>query len=368
LSAKALIGTRKGLFTLSKANNWQVEKVDFLAGPVTSVLKDTRDGSIYVALNHGHFGVKTHRSDDDGATWKEIATPLYPEQPENLPPHPGGMPSYPWKLVQIWALEAGDPDQPGLIWCGTLPGGLFVSRDRGESWEMVRSLWDMEERQQWFGGGADVPGIHSICVDPRNSNHVTIGVSCGGVWTTFDAGETWESRAKGMWASYMPPELKFNENIQDPHLLVQAPSNPDAMWVQHHNGVFKTINGGISWDEVINAKPSNFGFAVAVHPTDPNTAWFVPATKDEVRVPVEGKVVASRTRDGGETFEVLQNGLPQNNAYDIVFRHCLDVDSSGNSLIFGSTTGNLWMSDDQGDNWTTISSNLPPVYCVRFID
>ena len=168
-----------------------------------------------------------------------------------------------------------------------------------------------------------------------------------------------------MRAEYMPPDLAFEPNAQDAHRLVQCPSAPDTFWVQHHNGIFRTTDDGDNWTHVANAKPSGFGFAVAVHPSDPNTAWFVPAVKDECRVPVDAKLVVSRTRDGGQTFEVLSKGLPAP-SYDLVYRHCLDVDYAGRTLGFGSTTGGFWVSDDAGDSWTTISTTLPPIHAVRF--
>jgi hypothetical protein len=368
---RLLVGTRKGLFTLVKGSGgaWEITKVDFLAAPVTAILPDSRDGALYVGLNHGHFGVKMHRSDDGGTQWKEIATPVYPPKPDDLLEPPGMMGSQPdWKLIQVWALEAGGRSESGLIWAGTLPGGLFISRDRGDSWELVRSLWNREERYKWFGGGADSPGIHSICVDPRDSKRVTLGISCGGVWATDDGGQSWECRADGMWANYMPPEMKDDPNIQDPHRIVQCPSNPDVMWAQHHNGVFRTTDNAKSWHEITNVTPSNFGFAVAVHPEDADTAWFVPAVKDETRVPVDAEVVVARTRDGGETFQELRNGLPQKDAYDLVFRHCLDIARDGSTLAFGSTTGGLWVTENQGDTWQCINAHLPPVYVVRFAE
>ena len=161
-------------------------------------------------------------------------------------------------------------------------------------------------------------------------------------------------------------ENQHDPNIQDPHRLVQCPGNPDVLWVQHHNGVFRSTDGALSWQEVTTVKPSTFGFAVAVHPKDPATAWFVPAASDECRAPVDGRVVASRTRNGGKSFEVLSEGLPQENAYDIVYRHALDIDSTGTRLAMGSTTGGLWVSESQGDSWFCVSDHLPPVYCVRF--
>ena len=213
----------------------------------------------------------------------------------------------------------------------------------------------------------DYPGIHSVCVDPRDSRRVTVGVSCGGVWVTEDGGGSWNCRADGMWAAYMPPERKNDPQIQDPHCIVQCRSNPDVMWAQHHNGVFRTVDGAANWNEIENVPPSTFGFAVAVHPEDPDTAWFVPGIDDERRIPVDGHVVVSRTSDGGKSFDVLRNGLPQQHAYDLTFRHALDVDETGNRLAFGSTTGSLWVTENSGDTWTSVSTHLPPVYCVRFV-
>jgi hypothetical protein len=146
---------------------------------------------------------------------------------------------------------------------------------------------------------------------------------------------------------------------------VQCRNDPDFLWVQHHNGVFRSTNRGASWEE-LHPPRSKFGFAVAIHPEDPKTAWLVPLVKDECRVPVDGKVVVTRTRDAGDSFEVLQNGLPQANAYDVVFRHGFDIDDSGDVLAMGSTTGSLWITEDQGDSWKTLSKHLPPIYCVRF--
>lgn len=358
MSERFYAATRKGLFTLEHqtTGQWSISNVAFLGDPVTMVLPDRSDGLLYAALNLGHFGVKLHRSHDAGKTWGECAAPAYPQQ--------GQDPSAP-SVIQVWSLEPEGPEQAGL-WAGTLPGGLFRSRDRGASWELVESLWNKPERKEWFGGGAEHPGIHSICVNPHDSAHVTLGVSCGGVWVTKDGGDSWECRAQGMRADFMPPERAYDPNIQDPHRVVQCSAAPEVFWAQHHNGVFLSCDEACSWQEVPNVQPSAFGFAVAVHPHDPKTAWFVPGVKDECRLPVGAQLVVSRTRDGGETFEVLRKGLPQEHCYDLVYRHGLDIDSSGDRLAFGSTTGGLWVSENQGDSWHCISTHLPPVYCVRF--
>jgi len=182
-----------------------------------------------------------------------------------------------------------------------------------------------------------------------------------------DGGATWQARGKGMRAPYMPPEQAEDPDIQDPHRMVQCPGSPDHFWVQHHGGIFRSTNNLQSWHEITSVAPSAFGFAVAVHPRDPATAWFVPAIKDELRIPVDGKLVVNRTRDGGQTFTACGNGLPQEQVYDLVYRHALEVAPDGDQLAFGSTTGSLWFSPDQGDSWETLSTHLPPIFCVRWV-
>ena len=369
MSTRCHVATRKGLFTLERGKaGWTITRASFLGDNVTLVMHDPRNGMLLAALNHGHFGSKVHRSRDGGLTWQEIAAPKYPEKPLDYVPRSTPAEGTPadWSLKLIWALSPGGLHQPGTVWCGTLPGGLFRSDDEGDSWELNRPLWDEPRREEWFGGGADHPGIHSVCVDPRDPRHVLVGVSCGGVWRTRDDGRTWDLAGTGLRAEFMPPERQFDPNVQDPHLVAQCEANPDILWIQHHNGIFKSSDCAATWSEIRDVKPSSFGFPVAVHPRDPNTAWFVPAVKDEKRFPAGGSVVVNRTRDGGQTFETLTRGLPQEHAYDLVFRHALDVDESGDRLAFGSTTGSLWFSEDSGDSWQTASAHLPPVYAVRF--
>jgi hypothetical protein len=367
VSQRILVGTNKGLFTIAKGGKgWEISGAAHVGVPVPIAAHDPRDGSLYAVLDHGHFGVKLQRSTDKGETWKEIACPAYPEMPEGKKELNGMGQPWEWKLKGVWSLVPGHASQPGQLWCGTAPGGLFKSTDHGATWTLVRGLWDHPERVRWFGGGTLHPALHSICVDPRDGNHVYVAISCGGVWETTDNGETWKVRGKGMWADFLPPEEKGDEVLQDPHLLTMCPSAPESLWVQHHCGIFRSTDGAKNWSEVTSIKPSTFGFAVAVHPKDPNTAWFVPGKKDDMRIAPEGKVVVTRTRDGGKTNDILREGLPQNHAYDLVYRHALDIDKSGDVLAFGSTTGNLWVTENQGDRWQNVSTFLPPIKCVRF--
>ncbi|HBX57292.1 WD40/YVTN/BNR-like repeat-containing protein [Pseudomonas sp. UBA2684] len=357
MSDELFVATRKGLLTfLRSGGQWRLARRAFLGEPVSMLLLDRRDGGLYAALHLGHFGPKLWRSLDSGQSWQELAAPAFPVSSEADGP----------SVAMIWSLESGGADQPATLWAGTIPGALFRSSDRGESWQLNEALWQRPERAQWFGGGYDQPGIHSICVDPRDSARLRVAVSCGGVWCSEDAGASWACRTQGMRAAYMPEELAQTPEIQDPHRMVACPAAPDSLWVQHHNGIFHSTDGAAHWQEIREAGPSTFGFAVAVHPHDPATAWFVPAVKDECRVPVEQRLVVTRTRDAGHSFEVLSTGLPQADCFDLVYRHGLQVDASGRCLALGSTTGHLWLSDDQGDSWQALAGNLPPIYALCF--
>lgn len=221
-------------------------------------------------------------------------------------------------------------------------------------------------RKEWFGGGYDAAGIHSICVDPRGDGKMALAVSCGGVWLSDDYGETWRASTKGMIADYMPPEQADNPATQDPHRLVQCIGEPDHFWVQHHNGIFYSSDRCATWTRV-HAQPSSFGFAVAVHPHNPQEAWFVPGIKDEKRYPVDSRLVVTHTQDAGATFHLQTDGLPQQESFDLIYRHCLDIDNSGEKLVMASTTGNMWFSENGGMQWQCLSHYLPPVYAVRFV-
>lgn len=359
MTERLYVATRKGLLEYVKADgDWVCDRQSFVGDPVTAVLRDDRDGSLYAALNLGHFGVKMHRSDDAGVTWRELPAPAFPAVPDAT-----DGPS----VSLIWTLAAGGADQPGWLWAGTLPGGLFLSRDNGESWALNEALWQDPRRSEWNGGGYDHPGIHSICVDPRDSRRLVIGVSTGGVWMTGDAGQTWSLGGKGLRAAYMPPALAFEPIAQDPHRLVRCPVAPDVIWCQHHNGIFRSLDGGENFTEIETASPSAFGFAVAVHPADPDTAWFVPAVKDEFRYPVDQRLVVTVTRDGGKRFTTLDTGLPDQPSFDLIYRHALDVDDAGARLAMGSTTGNLWIGEAGGTRWQQVSGYLPPIHQVLWV-
>lgn len=352
---RLLLGTRKGLLEFEqKGNRWELARESFPTIPVSYAVVDPRVGTWWACLDHGHWGTKLHRSKDAGATWQEIPAPRYPDWAELKP-------GQAVTLSYLWLLTPGGADQPQRLYIGTEPGGLFVSDDGGDSFSLVESLWNHPSRQDWwFGGGRDHPGVCSIVVDPRDSQHILVGVSVGGVFETRDGGQTWEGRNNGLIAEYLPnPHSEYGH---DPHFIVASPGSPDVLWQQNHCGIFRSADGGRQWQK-ISQPPAHFGFAIAAE--DAQTAWVVPAVSDEFRVAVDRALCVCRTDDGGQTWTAFRKGLPQQETYDVVFRHALDL--RGEMLAFGSTTGNLFVSQDRGESWQQVAAHLPPIYSVRFV-
>jgi photosystem II stability/assembly factor-like uncharacterized protein len=279
-------------------------------------------------------------------------------------------------LLKLWVHAFGPS---GRIYVGTIPGGLFVSDNAGESFELNRPLWNHDSRggnlfdgsgsgnTHWFGTPASegefAPGIHSILVDPKNADHVYVAVSTAGVLESTDGGKSWRSRNHGMTNDYLPdPTAEWGH---DPHFVELCASDPKHIWQQNHAGVFYSESGGEAWRKVSQPeKGVHFGFPIAVDARDGKTAWVVPGKADMQRMAIEGRLFVARTTDGGESWEPLRRGLPQEDAYDVVYRHALS--NHGDLLAFGSTTGNLYVSEDRGDSWVTVANNLPPIYSVRF--
>lgn len=360
-----VVGTRKGLFVLKAGpNGWRVASHSHEASPVPYSFLDRRTGLLWASLDHGHWGCKLHRSPDLGKTWEEIEAPKYPKAARAKPWTT--MKVQPAIMRYLWVIAPGGDDQPERMYLGTEPGGLFVSNDGGRSFRLNKGLWDHPSRfEKWFGGGRDMPGIHSIFVDPRNSDRVLVGVSCAGVFETLDGGKTWAPKNKGLLADFLPdPKAEVG---QDPHYMEACASDPDALWQQNHCGIYRTTNGAKSWKAVSKQGVlPHFGFAVSVDEKDPDCAWVVPAVSDTHRYAVDGRLCVCGTTDGGKTWKAFRKGLPQKNCYDVTFRHALD--KSHGTLVFGTTTGNLYFSANRGRSWETVSNNLPPVYSVRFIE
>ena len=351
------LGTRKGYLAFRRfgRGDWRVERTAFVGDPVSQLLPDGRDGRLYAALSLGHFGVKLRVSEDGGASFVELPAPAYPKAEGNAAKAPS--------VDLLWCLEAAGPE-PGSLWCGTIPGGLFRSDDGGESWQLNEALWNQPGRSRWFGGGYPHPGIHSVLVSP-DGRRVVAGVSCGGVWISDDGGANFRVSTEGMFAEYMPPEGREDPQIQDPHRLAWCAADRSRLWCQHHNGFFRSDDGGATWVS-LEVPPSSFGFAVAAHPDDPQMAWSVPLVKDECRVPVDGRMVVARTADGGASWESLGRGLPEQHSFAVAYRHGLDIHPEGAALALATTTGALWISEDLGETWDLVTADLAPIYALRF--
>ena len=360
MGEKLLVGTRKGLLILARdSSDWRVESEHFEAVPIPYAMHDRRTGTLWASLDHGHWGGKLQRSRDGGASWQEVAAPKYPDG-AMCPPED----STPATTSYIWLIEPGGADEPNRLYVGTEPGGLFVSDDGGDNFQLNESLWNDRGRGEWFGGGRDYPGICAIQVDPRDSRRITVGISVGGVYVSEDGGESWQVRNRGLYADYLPDP--YAEVGQDPHIVLASPSNPDVLWQQNHCGTYRSVDGGRQWQDISDAQgPAGFGFALALDAQDERTAWVAPAVSAEHRVPVDRALVICRTEDGGQTWQALREGLPQQHCYDLVFRHALDA--RGDSLAFGTTAGNFYVSDDRGDSWRCLLQNLAIVYSVRWM-
>lgn len=270
------------------------------------------------------------------------------------------------QLKKIWAMQQAGPDRPGGLWLGTEPGGLFYSAHNGDDFELVEALWNhpsRKDQQQWFGAGRDHPFIHSIEVDPQDSRHLYIAVSCAGVFETRDGGASWAPRNKGLIAAYLP-----NPNVEvghDPHRLLICQSAPHVLWQQNHCGIFRSIDAGQYWENVTDRnKLAEYGFSLAIDHQNPLRAWVIPAESDERRVAVKHALCVCYTEDGGKTWRAQRQGLPQHHAFDIVFRHSFAMD--GETLAFGTTTGNLYLSTNGGVHWNRLSSNLARIDYLIF--
>jgi len=329
LYSPLLVGTSKGLIVFdNKGKEWIIQKIHFLGLPVSVIHIDPINQTWWVGISHYHWGQKLYSSKDQGLN------------PSNTTLHNQSI-----SLKKVWCIQQGGSNYPNRIWVGTEPGGLFISEDYGESFELVQNLWNHPSRQnknQWFGTGRNGPYIHSIIIDPRDNNHVYVAVSCAGIFETYDSGQTWLPRNKGLIAAYLPnPTAEIGH---DPHLLLACPSHPEVLWQQNHCGVFRSINGGMDWKDV--SGPLNYGFAIAVDEIDPLKAWIIPAVSDEIRVAPDLALRVCYTDNGGQSWQELKDGLPQKNCFDLIFRHSFV--KKNQSLAFGSTTGNLYLSANEG--------------------
>jgi hypothetical protein len=352
-----MVGTMKGAFLFRsdrKRKNWKVEGPHFPGEPVYSFLHDRRGGKsrTFAATRSFHWGGSIRISDDEGRTWSTPDRPSvrFPETTDKA-------------LVQIWQIAAGRESEPGVVYCGVEPAALFKSTDDGESWELNEGLYNHEHRAKWTPGFGGL-GLHTIILDPKNANRMIVAISTGGAYFTDDGGKSWHARNTGVRAEFLPD--KYPEFGQCVHKIAHNPDRPERLFLQNHWGLYRSDNWGDQWTDIANGVPSDFGFAMQVHPHDPDTVFIVPLESDGFRCTPEAKMRVYRTRDAGASWEPLVNGLPQQGAYETVLRDALTADSLESAgIYFGTRSGKVYGSSDSGDTWMEIADGLPPVVCVK---
>ena len=356
-----LVGTRKGLW-IGKSGpdrtTWSWSDPLFPMEEVYSCLVDTRGSSprLLVGSASPHWGPHLRRSDDLGETWEEAANVF------ELPEEAGA------GIDQVWQLAAGGAQEPDVVYAGTQPSALFRSEDRGETFTLVRQLWDHPHRPQW-GAGFGGQAIHTILPHPEDPARVVVAMSTGGVYRTADGGESWEPANQGIRADFMPEGQQFPEFGQCVHKVARHEEHPDRLFAQNHGGVYRSDDAATTWTSIGDGLPSDFGFVVALHPQEPETVYVFPNGAGDSRFPPGGRARVWRSRDGGGSWEELGEGLPDR-FYSAVVRDAMCVDDAGSygrpaGVYVGTRCGNVFTSADGGDHWQRAVENLPDVMVVR---
>ena len=354
-----LVGTMKGAFLFRSGvarEKWEVAGPYFPGRAIYALAYDGRQGRkrLWAAVNSLHFGSFLSQSDDFGKTWSDPETYniKFPEGSEV-------------SLKQIWQIAEGRPSESDTLYCGVEPAALFKSTDAGQTWALERGLFDHPHRPQWMPGGGGLC-LHTILPDPSNDQRMFVAISTGGVYRTDDGGQNWQPRNKGICAKFLPPDQQYPEWGQCVHKVVRHPSNPSRMFLQHHWGLYRSDDAGDSWNDIGNGVPSDFGFAMEIDPHDVNTVYIIPIESDEFRCTPEAKLRVYRTKNAGESWEPLTEGLPQHDAFETILRDGMKADANNpTGLYFGTRNGKLFGSKNGGDSWTAISEGLPAITCVK---
>ncbi|MGW1893694.1 WD40/YVTN/BNR-like repeat-containing protein [Streptomyces sp. NPDC002004] len=349
------VGTRKGLFIGRRhSGRWEFDDDPyFTAQAVYSVAIDTRDAvpRVLAGGTDSHFGPSVFHSDDLGATWSQPTEPAV-----RFPKDTGA------SLERVWQLHPSAAE-PEVVYAGTEPAALYRSEDRGETFQLVRSLWEHPTRSQWVPGGGG-EGLHTVITDRRDPQTVTVAVSTAGVFRTRDGGASWSPSNAGVSAVFLPdPDPEFGQCV---HKIAQDAADPDRLYLQNHWGVYRSDDGGGRWTDIGAGLPSTFGFAAAAHPHRADTAYVFPINADSDRVPAGRRCRVYRTADAGRTWEPLATGLPDGHHYGTVLRDAMctdDADPAG--IYFGNRNGEVYASSDDGDSWQQLARHLPDVLCVR---
>jgi hypothetical protein len=369
-----LIATRKGAFILKSdaaRKAWKTLGPMFFGHIVYHVVQDPHPGgrkrTMLAAARTGHLGPTIFRSQDFGRSWKEAANPpAFPKVPEGQK----------GRVVDhtFW-LTRGHRDEPGVWYAGTSPQGLFRSEDDGITWAPVAGFNDNPMYSKWTGdeqdGTPDGPKLHSVIVDPRDSRHMYIGMSSGGVFESRDKGASWAPLNKGCAADFLPdPNAEYGH---DPHCVRMHPLSPDVLYQQNHCGIYRLVRPSDTWVRIGASMPKSvgdIGFPLVLHPRDPDTAWVFPMDGTSVwpRTSPGGKPASYVTRNAGKSWQRQDAGLPPSQGWFTVKRQAMagdDNDPMG--LYFGTTGGEVWASRNEGGKWHCIAQHLPHVYAIEAV-
>ena len=364
-----LIATRKGGFILrggKRRGKWRLSEPIYLGHTVHHMVQDPRaPQTILMACRTGHLGPTVFRSGDFGKTWTEAQTPpAFSKAPEG---ETGRV------VDHVFWLTPGPATEPGVWWAGSSPQGLFRSEDGGTTWEGVSGFNDHPMREAWTGGEGDGtpdgPKMHSILIDPRDADHMYIGMSSGGVFESTNRGADWKPLNKGSISVASPvPDPEYG---QDPHCVRLHPMKPDRLYQQNHCGIYRMERDEGTWVRIGDNMPKkvgDIGFPMVLHPRDPDTAWVFPMDGTTVwpRTSPDGKPAAYVTHDAGKKWKRLDKGLPRKHAWLTVKRQAMTADSHAPiGIYFGTTNGEVWGSRNEGKKWECLARHLPHVYAIE---
>jgi hypothetical protein len=353
-----LVGTSKGLFALRAGADraaFDLSGPSFPGEEVYATCVDTRGGRTRLLAGSvsNHWGPVLRRSDDLGATWSEDETAALA-----FPDGSGA------SLQRIWQLAPGPADQPEVVYAGVEPAALFRSDDGGVTFSLVRGLWDHPHRPQWQPGGGGLC-LHTVLVHPDDPERLLIAISAAGVYRSDDGGATWSAANTGIVVPFLPdePSPEFGQCV---HKVARDAGDRERLYLQHHGGIYRSDDGGRTWQAMTGIAGMDFGFPVVAHPTRPGTAYLLPLESDGYRCTPDGRCTVWRTTDAGASWEPLTDGLPQHDAHLTILRDAFTTDGADPAgLYFGTRSGEVYGSVDDGDTWRLLAEHLPPVLSVR---